>query len=231
MNKLKEKIKEISIKKIIKSIYDFYKINLKKTFLILCMVNIIIIVLGIPSVVQILKISAETEKIVTSANFFNIYSINIQMVFFIVLAGIVPYIYIPIVGAFAGSLTEISKIATLILDKGYLMATIIYLLPMLLNICIISIAVALGIYVCKTITAKYKLTDAKSMGFTKFRIDLYDTLKKKDKKEELEKKREQKIAELEKKNRKLDYFNIIGITLILFVLQIIASLFELVIMY
>ena len=83
----------------------------------------------------------------------------------------------------------------------------------------------------KTVTAKYRLTNVKSMNLTKFRIDLYDMLKKEDKKEVLEKKREQKIAALEKKNRKLDYFNIISITVILFVLQIIASLFEFIIIY
>lgn len=231
MSKIKEKIKGMTIKKFFKSIYDFYNKNLKKTFLVLCAINILLIVLGVPSVVQILKASGETEEIITKVSFFNIYSINVQIVFFIVLAGIVPYIYVPVVGVFAGIILEISKFATLIVDKGYVIATVMYLVPMLLNICIISLAVALGIYMSKTVTAKYRLTNVKSMNLTKFRIDLYDMLKKEDKKEVLEKKREQKIAALEKKNRKLDYFNIISITVILFVLQIIASLFEFIIIY
>lgn len=231
MSKIKEKIKSMTIKKFFKSIYDFYNQNLKKTFLILLAISVVLIILGVPTVVQILKASGETEEIINDVSFINVYSTNLQIVFFIVLAGIVPYIYVPIVGVFAGIILEISKFAVLIVDKGYLMATAIYLVPMLLNICIISIAVSLGIYMSKTVTAKYRLTNVKSMNLTKFRIDLYDMLKKEDKKEALEKKREQKIAALEKKNRKLDYFNIISITVMLFVLQIIASLFEFIIIY
>lgn len=229
---IKENLKGQNLKTFISSTYDFFKNNLMKAFLVLCLISIILGALGINIVVEGVRNANAAQDAVQNASYIQIYFSNIKNIFVVILSGIVPYIYAPVVAMFSVITLELSKFATIIVDKGYFMATLIYIVPMILNLCIMNMAVALGIYICKTRTNKNKLENVNDdASYTKLKMELYATLRKDKKKQAIENKEKEKKAKLEKKNIKLDYFQIVSITGILFVLQIIASLFEFIIIY
>lgn len=225
--KMLSRFKDMTFKSYLKETIDFFNINLKKTFIILCVISIIIIALGVCQVASAIKgdLMVNIEK----TSFGQTYITNIQVVFVIVFAGIVPYLYVPIIGGLAGAYTELNTLAYLIAGKGYLKATLIYVIPMLLNIAIISIAASVGVYICKSVTSGYKLDNMKHMNSTNFRLELYKLTKKDKKQKELEDKKNKKIKELENQHKKIDYFQVFNITIILFIIQLIATIFRVVI--
>ena len=87
-----------------------------------------------------------------------------------------------------------------------------------------SIYVFECIYICKNKTLANKIDNMKYKNSMDLRISIYEAAKKLDKKNKIEKQREDKVNKLKSKMQNLDLFQIINITAILCVLQIIASL-------
>lgn len=229
---IKEGFKGKTIKNIFISFLDFFTKNLMKTFFVLCAISIILIGIGVIPMVENLKSVSDTQNVIENMSYIDVYFSSIKNILAVILAGIVPYIYAPVVAIIAMNLLELSKFVMLIADKGYFMATLIYIVPMILNICIMNIAIALGIYICKIRTNKYKLDNVNdNESYTKLKMELYAALRNDKKKQALENKEKEKKAKLEKKNIKLDYFQIVSITGVLFVLSIISSLLEFIIIY
>jgi len=236
MKKIKEikekmfaRFKGMTFKSYLKETLEFFNNNLKKTFFVLGIISVLIIAMGITSSVKSIQSSEYSTNIVKDISFGESYFTNIQVIVIIIFAGIVPYMYVPVIGCLSGTYNELITFAYLTLEKGYLKATIMYILPILLNISIICIATALGMYICKSVTSGYKLDNMKHMNSTNFRLELYKLSKKDKKQKELEDKKNKKIKELENKHKKIDYFQVFNITIILFVLQLIASLLRVIV--
>ena len=233
MKKIKENISErfkgITFKSYLKRIYDFFNSNLKKTFVVMCVVAVLLIVIGVQTEVNSIQNGTNSSYNLDGLTFGESYISNIQVIFMVVLAGIVPYMYIPVAGGLMEMYNELVMSAYIIVEKGYLKGILLYIFPLLLNICIISVATALGVYICKTVTMKYKIDNIKHMNSTNFRLKWYEVIKNEKKKETLEEKKNKKLIKLEKKYKKIDYFGLINITIRLFVLQIIASLLRIVV--
>lgn len=227
--KIFSRFKDMTFKSYIKETLEFFNNNLKKIFIILSIISLLIILLGITSAISLIRNEAIDVTTITDFTFGQQYFNNIKTIAIIVFSGIVPYMYVPIVGTIAGTSTELITLAYLIVKKGYILACIMYILPMLITVCIINMATALGIYICKSITLGYKLDNMKHMNSINFKLELYKLTKKEDKKKQLEKKKNQKIKVLEDKHNKIDYFHVINITIILFLLQLIASILRVVI--
>lgn len=233
MNKIKEKIaarfKGMTFKSYLKETFNFFNTNLKKPFLVLGIISILIIVMGVSYGIAAIQSGDYAESTVAHISFGESYFTNIQVILIVIFAGIVPYMYIPVISSLAIGYTELTTLAYLIVKNGYLKASLVYILPMLLNITIIVMSATLGMYICKTVTARYRLDNMKYMNSTNFKLQLYELTKKDKKKKELEKKKNKKIKELEDKSKKIDYFGLVNITIILFILQLIASLFRVII--
>lgn len=233
MKKIKENIsaifKSMTLKSYLKRINDFFNINLKKTFMVMCVAAILLIVIGVQTEVNSIQKETNTNYNLDGVTFGESYISNIQVIFMVIFAGIVPYMYIPVAGGLIGMYDELVMLAYIIVEKGYLKAILLYVFPLLLNICIISVATALGVYICKTVTGKYKIDNIKHMNSTNFRLKWYEVIKNDKKKKELEEKKNKKLMNLEKKYKKIDYFGLVNITIILFILQIIASLLRIVV--
>lgn len=227
--KMLARFKGMTFKSYLKETLEFFNTNLKKPFVILAIISILIIVMGVSTGVASIQAGTYNEENFKAISFGESYITNLQVIFVVIFAGIVPYMYVPVIGGLAGAYTELTTLAYLIVEKGYLKACLIYILPMLLNIAIITMATVLGMYICKTVTAGYKLDNMKHMNSTNFKIKLYELTKKDKKKKELENKKNKKLKELESKSKKIDYFQLVNITVILFIIQIIASLFRVVI--
>jgi len=230
VNEIKENIfsrfKGMTFKSYIKETLEFFNTNLKKTFVVLLIVSILLIAMGVSSAVSILQSVENSDTTLKGLSFGESYVTGLQVIGIVIFAGIVPYMYVPIIGGLAGAYAELLTLAQLIVTKGYAKALLLYTVPMLLNIVIVITAVSLGIYICKSITLGYKLDNMKHMNSTNFKLELYKLTKKDKKHKELEKKKNMKIKELEAKHKRIDYFNLFNLILILCSMQLIASLFK-----
>lgn len=228
MGKLKDKFierfKGMTVKSYLKETNEFFKTHLKKPFITLSIIALLVIVIGLQSSVSLVQTGDLGETTLKNLTFKDSFVSNVQILLVIVLAGIVPYMYVPGIGALAYVCNELMTIAYLIVNVGYLKAILTYILPLIINICIANLAASLGIYICKTITNSYKLSNMKHMNSTNFMIELYNIIKNDKKKQNLEDKKNKKLKALESKNKKVDYFELFNVGIILVVLQIIASL-------
>lgn len=233
MGKLKERIKNkfkgLTFKSYLKQTMEFFNNNLKKPVVILFIISILIVVMNTQLVRSSIKEGTYNLEEFGKETFLNTYVSNVEVIGIIIIAGIAPYLYVSVAGSILVALSEATNFIYVLSNYGYLKGILLYIVPMLLNILIIAIASALGIYICKTVTISYRKSNMKHMNFTNFMLQLYDVTKNEKKKIELEKKKQNKMKLLESKYKKIDYFQVINITVILFVFELIASLLKVIV--
>lgn len=217
--KILNDISGITFQSYIKSTYTFIKNNLSKMVCIM----MVLALLGIAS----LLINPESLKAdMTNVTFGHTYFETIKVIAIVVLSGIAPYLYAPIIGIGYTIFLECMYMANLVLKMGYIKGIAIYIVPFMLNVLIMAIASAIGIYMCKNITLGHRITNIKTTNSMDLRMSIYEAAKKIDKKNAIDKKRKDKIAKLESKKQELDLFQIINVTVILCVVQLGASLIK-----
>ncbi len=220
---VKEKIlnstKDLTLKTYIKSTFTFVKDNL---FKIVC----IIMALAIFGMASLLINPESLKANMANITFGHTYVETIKVIVIVVLSGIAPYLYAPIIGIAYTIFLECMYMANLILKVGYFKGIFIYIVPFILNVLIMAIAGAIGIYICKNITLGHRITNIKATNSMDLRMSIYEAAKKIDKKNAIDKKRKDKIAKLESKKQELDLFQIINVTVILCVLQLGATLIK-----
>ena len=114
--------------------------------------------------------------------------------------------------------------ANYVLTVGRMKGTLIYIVPMLLNLLFLAIATSIGFYICRNATLSQRIKSVKSKNSMDLGLAIFEATNKKDKVKAIEKKRKDKIKELESKKKDLDLFQIVNVSLILCVFQLVASL-------
>lgn len=222
----KKKKKIFSLKKYLRDFLLFVDKELVKTFKILLIIALLLIAISMKFAITSAAANECEGTCLDNITLWSNYSSNIQVIGVAIIAGIVPYIYAPILGFVGILFNEVSRVAYLIKGYGYFGGIGLGIVPLILNIVIICIAVSLGMYICRTVTVGYKISNLNNMNFTNFRIRLYDVLKKQDKVEYLTKKKEKKINKLEKGKEKLNYLQILNMFILVCIVQFISSLIQ-----
>ena len=218
---MKQKVKELTgFKKYLKDFLLFLDKEIIKKAGICLVISIILCALSLSTIT---KAVIAGESTYTKVGFITEYWNRFQILCIIPLAGLVPYIYAPAVGVITGAFNEVSSLALLIKEFGYIKGILIGIVPSVLDLLAISIVAALGIYICKKITVGYKITNVKNMNLTNFKIRLYEVLGKEKEKKELEEKKQAKIEKLQKMKEKINYLQILNTMLLAIVIQLIAT--------
>ena len=186
--------------------------------------TLIILAITLLSVVSVVK-SPEMFKLdKADVAFWGEWLGRAQVLIIIVFAGIVPYMYIPIIGLASSISAECIYFANYVSTVGRLKGTLGYITPYILNMLFIAAATALGLHICRNVTISQRITSIKSKNSMDIKIKWYEATNKKAKMKEIEKQRKDKIKALEDKKVNVDLFQIINITAIICVLQMLASL-------
>ena len=220
--KSKVNIKKFDGKAYLKDFYTFSTTHLLKTTGILVIIAIIFIAITINPIVNLVSLDECKGPCTDETAFFSEYFSKIQELFIVAFSGIVPYMYIPFISIPTGALGEIYSIAYIIKDYGTLIGIAIGIIPLLLNVITLSITVALGAYICKTVTIGYRLSNLKNMNFLDFKIELYKLFGKKDKIKVLENKKQEKLNKLKSKKQKIKYLQILNTAVVICILQFIS---------
>ena len=218
MKERKIKKENMGIKNYIKNFLIFIRDNVEKKFGILLAISLLLIAIELKIILGLEQGADEVEKI----GLFKEYWENVKIIFITGFAGIVPYMYAPVVGYFGYIYIEVAKLVSIIKTYGYLKGILLGGFPFLLNIVVICIVTALGIYICRKITVGYKISNVKNMNFLNFRIRLYEVIGNETKEKELAKKRDDKIAKLENSKEKLNYLQIVNTMVVCLILEFIS---------
>ena len=206
----------MTFKSYIKETCDFVKNNLLK-------VTLILLAIALLSIGSVLYSPASFKYDKTDVTFIKEWFERIQVLVIIVFAGVVPYMYIPVVGLAAGISTECIYFANYTLTVGRMKGTLVYILPMLLNLLFLAIATAIGFHICHNATLSQRIKSVKSKNSMDLKMAIFEATNKKDKVKKIEKQRKEKIKELESKKKDLDLFQIVNVTMVICVLQLVAS--------
>ena len=197
----------------------FKKYVFSKLFICVIVSIILTMILTISSVNHVKEIGCTAmycseEEITISHNFMS----RSQVLLLTGVASMVPYFYLPILGFTSYMYSEIISVAHVINVYGYLMGILRYILPFALNVVSISLITSISLYMAKILTVKFRLSRINTMNFTKFRLRIYEMLKKQDKYDALYKKEQAKIKKLEESITKIKWKGVaitIGITVII----------------
>ncbi len=222
----KKRKNKFNLKSYIRDFLLFVFNRLFKSTGILVVIAVLLIAMSIGPMVSAIDISECDGLCTDSIVLWGDYTQRLQILLIILVSGIVPYIYAPVIGYVGYLMAEISNIAYIIKDYGALAGIGASIIPLIINVIIISIVTALGIYMCRTITVGYKISSVKNMNYTNFRIKLYEVLNKQDRVEALTNKKNEKINKLTAKKEKLAYIQILNIAIAVCVLQFISVLIQ-----
>lgn len=221
-----KKEQKITVKSYLRDFLLFVDKNLLKTVGILFVVAILLTAVSLkPIVTDILSLECE-GTCRDGVGILSEYGSKMQVLLVTAFAGIVPYIFAPVVGFIGYVLSEVSSFAYIIKGYGYAAGIAMGIVPMIINLLIICIVAALGIYICRTVTVGYKISSVKNMNFTNFRIKLYEVLQNEKKVKEFTEKRDKKLAKLQDKKEKINYLQILNVAIIVSILQFISVLVQ-----
>lgn len=144
----------------------------------------------------------------------------------ILLAGWVPYFYIPAIAYIAYIFMLSGDLLFKMELHGKILTLVLNILPLIIDIFTVSIITAIGIYMCNYTTKKYRFTQSMSFSFLDVKLHLYEITKKQDKYDEVLTRKEKKIADMQKNDVKIDYRMILKIAPIIVVINLIVCLIQ-----
>lgn len=144
----------------------------------------------------------------------------------ILLAGWVPYFYIPIVAYIAYMFMLSGDVILSMESNGMIVTLLLNILPVLFDIITVSIIASIGTYMCNFTTKKYIYTQSTSFSFIDVKIQLYQMTKKQDKYEAAVAKKQEKIDKMNKNDVKIDYANILRVAPSIIILNIFVCMIQ-----
>ena len=192
--------------------FTFFRENLKLSFCVCILISFALILITVISMVKSLDVTDVTFS------FSELYVAGFKFVLLDIIAGVVPFCYMPFLGMLAYMYSETQDLAYCIIQNGWFLGMLRAALPLMLGIICISYTTSLGIYICKVSTAKYRLSRSTNMNWTNFRLRVYQILKNEEKYNALSAKQEKHQEKLKEKPQKYNW-KMLGINL-LFVLII-----------
>lgn len=219
--------KKFKKKEYINEIIEFFNKRLKKKTLILMFIMIIFSALFIMTIIKMnLRLNNEgihLDSKITLLSFFMNKTIILLMTMF---AGTVPFIYLPVMAGFFYMYQTLIDSSYIVLNRGFFLGSILICIPLLIDIISISLTVAIGIYLCKTNTNKYIISQQRNMNFNKLMLNLHQITKNKEKEKKIQNKIDDKEKKIQNLEVKTNYKQIINITTIVIIFQMISSIIE-----
>ena len=209
-----------------KQLTEFIKTHVLKKTKVLSIIGIILFLCIISVfITSSFSLTSELESI-EKTSLLNDLKERVFTILLILLAGWVPYFYIPAV-AFVAYVFMLSGDVILAAEtKGIIATLLLNILPLFIDILTISVITAIGIYMSSYTTKKYRYTQRTSFSFLDVKIHLYQITKKEEKYNEAVAKKQERIDKMKENNVKIDYSKIIKILPIVAAINLIACITE-----
>ncbi|MDD2628422.1 MAG: hypothetical protein PHR25_03215 [Clostridia bacterium] len=213
--------KEIKKKRLFNS--KFIKENISKKTKVLFIIGLIIFIIAMivisSSDIKLFKIS-EKEQIVSYKEVINQKAIILSL---ILLAGLVPYFYIPIIIYIPYILMLIGDIIYYVEINGKFKAIAFNFFFYIIDIFVTSVIVALGTHLCSTTTKKYKYAQRSSFSMLDIKQQFYEIKKNEQKVNEILEKKAKKEAKMKENDIKINYIEIVKIAVVAVIMNILMT--------
>lgn len=217
INKLRRK-KSSKIAMLIVDSYDFYKKEILRKHLFLYVISLILFFIMLVYFLGSNNIANEISEIIKSEsnlnamgkmqNFKNIFTDKLLVNLVLLISGITPYIYIPILGVMY-SYTLVLNILSAFNNIAVNMSPTLMTIGSIVQMFGISLTSATGIYLCKIATKKFRYNQKMNFTFNDIKKEYYTIKKDEEKLNEVLEKEGKRIEKIEKLNVKIPYKNII----------------------
>lgn len=215
LNKYNVKINNNSLE-----LVNFYNEKIKKIHIIVfVIVAILFTTVFISSVYRYKSGSNYIAEGTTLASFGSQLRENFLLDAVVILAGITPYFYIPVLGGIESIVVVNDMVLRYAFSESLLITSYIGGLIQMIGI---ALCIAVGIYYCRLSTKKNKYYHQSEFSFNDLKKQYYSLRKDSKKVEEIEMKKEQKRKEVEACNVKIPYINFIFLGLIAFAIQFVG---------
>lgn len=226
MENRKKKVKTSKKKTYIKDFITFVVKKLgKKTLVLMCIFFVFSILLFAPVIGEV-----KSDPYNGDITLMLLTKDKILILLGIVIASLVPYLYIPVLAGTAYIIQITIEFSNIIVHKGYFLGIAGLLIPFILNLFVASIMTAIGIYLCKINTNKFISGQQKNMNLDTFRLELYKAIGKKEKEMEIEEKIKIKEEKMASKEMKIDYKQLLNTCVFCIIIQFVSSLIEYIIL-
>ena len=226
MKKEAEKKVEKSKEEKKKALGRFIKTHIVKKTSILVIIGILLFVLVISVFASASEDITGELKTIQKSSLINDIKERVIVLLLILLAGWVPYFYIPAIAFGAYIFMLACDVALAMETQGSIATLLLNTLPVLVDVFTVSIITAIGIYMANYTTKKYRYTQRTSFSFLDVKIHLYEMTKKQDKYEEAVAKKQEQIDKMKQNDVKIDYSNIIKIAPIVITINMVACVIE-----
>lgn len=205
---------------------DFYNQNIRKIHII---VSVIMIILYIFSFIyRFNAIKSGEYKLAEGAtipNFMYELQQNLVLDLVIIIAGITPFCFIPVIGV-AQAITVVGGLSVRYALGGSFMITAF--LGGLIQVFAVALCVSVGLYYCRLTTKKNKYYNQSGFGIDDIKLQVYQIRKQEEKIQQIEKKQEEKNRKIAESNVKIPYLNFMLLGVIAFVIQFIGILISII---
>ena len=209
-----------------KQLAEFIKTHIFKKTRVLSIVGIILFLCVISVFISSsFSLSLELETI-EKTSLVNDLKERAFIMLLILLAGWVPYFYIPAIAFCAYVFMLAGDVVFAMESKGMIVTLLLNILPVLIDVLTVSIITAIGIYMSSYTTKKYRYTQRTSFSFLDVKIQLYQMTKKQDKYEEAVAKKQERIDKMKENDVKIDYGKIVRIVPAVAVINLITCIIE-----
>lgn len=244
VNRIEKKVNQLRRKKnskfamAIVDYYDFYKKELYKKHILLYVISLILFFIMLVYYIQSNNTTTELGEMIKSeaqstallgkvANFKGIFTDKILVNFVLLLSGITPYIYIPVIGVLYSNSLALN-IVTLFNNMASNMSPTFMTIGSIVQMFGIALTSAMGICFCKVSTKRFRYSQSVNFTLNDVKKEYYSIRKNEEKLEETLKKEEKRNQEIEKLNVRIPYKNIVISFIISSIIIIIGGLITLI---
>lgn len=223
--------KESKFKSIVKNYLNFYNTNLRKKQIVIYIILLVLFGIFVTNIISQIDVTQTVSNEAQAAEQKPIFDMLQQKVLFtilIIIAGITPFVYIPVLAALFIPYIYSNDIIDIIYNAGGTASIVSASISSVLQFIGISLAVATGMYYCKNATKRFRYSQGRSFGMFDLKKQMYEIRKDDVKLEKLLEQRQIKIEKEEKLNVKIEYFNMLISGVISVVIVSLAALISLI---
>lgn len=218
--------KKIKLEEYAKQFLSFFNEKLMKKFVVLFFVMIFFSAITIVPIIKQIIQNRTGTGVIEKVTLWGLMKDKILIIVITAISGVVPYMYIPVLACLGYMYQVVIEMAYIILDKGYFLGSILSLIPYVINVISISLVGAIGIYLCKINTNKFRSGQQRNMNWNIFVLNIYQITGNKEKEKKIQKKIEEKEKKLESREVKIDYKQVLNVCIICIILQLVSSFIE-----
>lgn len=209
-----------------KELGKFLKAHIFKKTKVLTVIGILLFIVIISVFMKASDEASAGLEIIEKTSLLNGVKERFIILLLILVAGWVPYFYIPAIAFGAYVFMLGGDIVVAMESHGRLLTLLLNIIPALLDILTVSVLAAIGIYMSNYTTKKYKYSQRTSFSFLDVKMHLYQITKNQEKYEQAVIKKQERIEKMKANDVKIDYANIFKIAPTIIIINIVMCIIQ-----